>query len=339
MVKARSLTQAAANMWQVTRHRRSFLLASGLTLLGILFTCLFGARLVVTSPGLDQPTTQRGAEADQQALHALISHVCNLPQDAPDNACAISLRTAIFQAFNVSQIAIQKEVQQGHAPFAALHFSPLKCPDWEQAMTRLVTNLGELVQKKTITEAQSEEVISWMQERQDSACNFTASNGVTYLTPTPRPQTHGSGGSCPPVPGYEDTTDETRLLGVINQARADNGLPALSNDPLIHSEALVHSADMTCYGMSHFVPPGTTPETRMRAAGVKFTWAGENIGWSGRGDSWTKVMWLFNTMMAEQPPNDGHRKNILSPHFTRTGIGLYVENVSARLWETEDFAG
>lgn len=50
-------------------------------------------------------------------------------------------------------------------------------------------------------------------------------------------------------------------------------------------------------------------------------------------------MWLFNSMMAEQPPNDGHRQNILSPHFDRTGIGIYVENASGRLWLTEDFAG
>jgi uncharacterized protein YkwD len=133
--------------------------------------------------------------------------------------------------------------------------------------------------------------------------------------------------------------DEAQLLTVVNQARASNGVAPLSIDPLIHGEALVHSMDMTCYGMSHFVPPGTTPATRMAAAGVSFTWHGENIGWSGVGSSWQKVMWLFNVMMAETPPNDGHRQNILSPHFTRTGIGLYVENASGKLWETEDFAG
>lgn len=77
----------------------------------------------------------------------------------------------------------------------------------------------------------------------------------------------------------------------------------------------------------------------MNAAGVKGTWYGENIGWSGQGTALDKIMWLFNTMMAEQPPNDAHRKNILSPHFTRTGIGIYVENASGRLWLTEDFAG
>lgn len=67
--------------------------------------------------------------------------------------------------------------------------------------------------------------------------------------------------------------------------------------------------------MSHYVPPGTDPASRMAAAGVQFTWHGENIGWSGVGADWQKVMWLFNSMMAEQPPKDGHRQNILSPNF------------------------
>lgn len=160
-------------------------------------------------------------------------------------------------------------------------------------------------------------------------------------TPSPKPTntSSGSSSSCPPVAGQEDTTTEAWLLNAVNQARANAGLAALTIDPLIHGEALIHSGAMTCYGMSHYVPPGTTPETRMKAAGVKYTWAGENIGWSGRGTSMDKIMWLFNTMMAEQPPNDGHRKNFLSPHFTRTGIGIYVEKVSGRLWLTEDFAG
>src|SRR5581483_9667133 len=132
---------------------------------------------------------------------------------------------------------------------------------------------------------------------------------------------------------------EAQLLTLVNQARADAGLAAYKLDSRIHAEALQHSKDMTCYGMSHYIPPGTTPETRMKAVGVSLTFHGENIGWSGRGTDEDKLMWLFNGMMAEQPPNDGHRKNFLSPHFTITGIGIYVENVSGRLWLTEDFAG
>jgi uncharacterized protein YkwD len=158
-------------------------------------------------------------------------------------------------------------------------------------------------------------------------------------TPTPSPTTLGSSRSCPPVAGDEDSDVEARLLIAVNQARASAGVAPLALDPRIHGEALQHSLDMTCYGFGHYVPPGTTPASRMAAAGVTFTWHGENIGMAGVGTDWQKVMWLFNSMMAEKPPNDGHRQNILSPNFTRTGIGIYVENVSGRLWLTEDFAG
>jgi uncharacterized protein YkwD len=325
--------------WQATRHRRSFVMATGFTVLAVFLSCILGARPVANSVGLDQPSYQPTAGVDQQALRALIGHVCNLSLSAPDTPCSAGVRAALFRAFNVSQNDIERQVQQGNTPFAALHIYSLNCPAWEQAMARAVASLGKLVQKQTITLAQSDEVIAWLQDRQDSACAFVASSGVFAPTPTPAPLPPGSSHSCPPVAGHENADVEARLLDSVNQARANAGVAALSIDPRIHSEALVHSEDMTCYGMSHFVPPGTTPESRMAAAGVKFTWGGENIGWSGMGSDWQKVMWLFNMMMAETPPNDGHRKNILNPHFTRTGIGIYVENASARLWLTEDFAG
>ncbi|HEU5367256.1 MAG TPA: CAP domain-containing protein [Ktedonobacterales bacterium] len=158
-------------------------------------------------------------------------------------------------------------------------------------------------------------------------------------TPTPTPKPPDSNHSCPPIAGHEDTAMEAWQINAVNKARASAGVAALKIDSRIHSEALQHSADMTCYGFGHFVPPGTTPATRMAAAGVSFTWHGENIGMAGEGTDLQKVMWLFNSMMAEKPPNDGHRQNILSPNFTRTGIGIYVENASGRLWLTEDFAG
>ena len=184
-----------------------------------------------------------------------------------------------------------------------------------------------------------------------SPLSFQTNGGAAFLTPTPTltltptptatstPTQFGSSGSCPPVAGHEDSDVEARLLDSVNQARASAGVAALTVDSRIHGEALIHSQDMTCYGFGHFVPPGTTPASRMAAVGVTFTWHGENIGLAGVGTDWQKVLWLFNSMMAETPPNDGHRQNILSPHFTITGIGIYVENASGQLWLTEDFAG
>ena len=173
---------------------------------------------------------------------------------------------------------------------------------------------------------------------------FQTHGGAAFLTPTPTPTATstptqlGSSGPCSPVAGQEDSAMEAWQLNAVNQARASAGVAALSIDARIQSEALQHSRDMTCYGFGHFVPPGTTPASRMAAAGVTFSWHGENIGEAGQGTDLQKVLWLFNVMMAEQPPNDGHRQNILSPHFTMTGIGIYVENGSGSLWMTEDFA-
>jgi uncharacterized protein YkwD len=42
-------------------------------------------------------------------------------------------------------------------------------------------------------------------------------------------------------------------------------------------------------------------------------------------------------MLNEQPPNDGHRKNILNPSFTHIGIAIY-RAPSGTLWLTQDFS-
>jgi len=42
-------------------------------------------------------------------------------------------------------------------------------------------------------------------------------------------------------------------------------------------------------------------------------------------------------MMAEQPPNDGHRENIVSPNYDAVGIGVAVGPGGVYL--TEDFTG
>ena len=39
-----------------------------------------------------------------------------------------------------------------------------------------------------------------------------------------------------------------------------------------------------------------------------------------------------------RPPNDGHRRNILSSTFTVVGVDIYLDPAHGRLWLTEDFA-
>jgi uncharacterized protein YkwD len=43
-------------------------------------------------------------------------------------------------------------------------------------------------------------------------------------------------------------------------------------------------------------------------------------------------------MLDEQPPDDGHRLNLLSSDFHQVGVGIYIDSQGI-IWVTEDFAG
>ena len=47
---------------------------------------------------------------------------------------------------------------------------------------------------------------------------------------------------------------------------------------------------------------------------------------------------LTQGMIDEKPPNDGHRKNILSRSSTRIGISV-IRDAKGTVWMTHDFAG
>ncbi len=58
---------------------------------------------------------------------------------------------------------------------------------------------------------------------------------------------------------------------------------------------------------------------------------------SANDDDWILVSMMHQGMMAEKPPNDGHRRNLLSKDFHRIGISIYID-AKHTLWLTEDFA-
>ena len=91
------------------------------------------------------------------------------------------------------------------------------------------------------------------------------------------------------------------------------------------------------------------PEALRRRVGVLFQdymtyamTAGENIGEGGPVSNTTTaiaamVVGLTKSMLAEVPPNDGHRRNILSPDFHHIGIAV-MRDGSGTVWLTQDFS-
>ena len=133
-----------------------------------------------------------------------------------------------------------------------------------------------------------------------------------------------------------------RLFKQINQDRGANNLPPLVWEPRLERSARQHDLLMAAgCGLMHQCPNEPDLGTRISNVGVQWQTVGENIGDGGPVSSsdaaWNIVSMIHQGMMAEKPPDDGHRRNLLSKDFHRIGISIYIDAKNT-LWLTEDFA-
>jgi uncharacterized protein YkwD len=106
---------------------------------------------------------------------------------------------------------------------------------------------------------------------------------------------------------------ETKMLQLVNEERAKQGLSALEADPELTEVARAHSRDMFARGyFAHITPEGKSPFDRMNAANVKYVTAGENLALA-------HSLSIAHNGLMNSP---GHRANILNPQFGRIGIGI-----------------
>lgn len=157
-------------------------------------------------------------------------------------------------------------------------------------------------------------------------------------TPAPKPSTN------PPsttAPAQGDAVQQ--VLDLINRSRAAQGLPAYTLLAGLNKSAAAHNQVMASgCGLSHQCPNEPAFGDRESAAGVHWTSAGENIGEGGGVNSSTaaiakSAVGLTQMMLDEKPPEDGHRRNILSSSFTHVGIAVYRDS-SGTVWMTQDFS-
>ena len=94
-------------------------------------------------------------------------------------------------------------------------------------------------------------------------------------------------------------------------------------------------------GLMHQCPNEPDLGTRISHQRVQWQTVGENIGEGGpvfsNDNSLNMVSMIHQGMMAEKPPEDGHRRNLLSKDFHRIGISISIDAHNT-LWLTEDFA-
>jgi uncharacterized protein YkwD len=101
----------------------------------------------------------------------------------------------------------------------------------------------------------------------------------------------------------------------INRHRVAIGCRALVRDRRLDALALRHSEDMVRRGFfDHVNPDGRDPFDRMRAAGIRYRAAAENIAEGQETGRQTYEDWIHSP---------GHRRNIENCEYTHFGIGLY----------------
>jgi uncharacterized protein YkwD len=150
------------------------------------------------------------------------------------------------------------------------------------------------------------------------------------------PSVGGGTGSTAGSTAFEHQIAQS-VFQAINADRAAAGLPALVWSDSLVDGAIAHSLLMSADDqLSHQLPQEPAIGVRISRDGVQWTWCGENIGETSNASS-GGALELHRMMMAEQPPNDGHRQNILSTHFTLLGVAVVIDSVH-HLWLTEDFA-
>ena len=139
---------------------------------------------------------------------------------------------------------------------------------------------------------------------------------LTATVSSPPPSTaQGVAMSAPPPADVAAWPHE--IVRLINEARAQYGLPSLTYNETLAQVAQAHANDCLQRGWgSHYGSDGSNVKTRMQRAGYT------PARWS---ECWAHTQSPQNAMymwMDETPPNDPHRRTILNPSLTEVGVGV-----------------
>jgi uncharacterized protein YkwD len=136
------------------------------------------------------------------------------------------------------------------------------------------------------------------------------------------------------------------VFAQINRLRVDNGLPPLQLSNGLMASSHAHTVLMANWcGLTHQCPGEPDLGDRIRMQGVPFTTYGENVAAvlappPGVDNNDTAISeeaeQLTTEMYNETPPNDGHRRNLLSSQFHHIGIDV-IRATDGKIWMTQDF--
>ncbi len=155
--------------------------------------------------------------------------------------------------------------------------------------------------------------------KSNTTTNTNQATGTGTVTPAPvagnttGTNTGTTGGGTAAAGSGTMTSDESRILQLVNAERAKTGAKALSSNSDCTKLARMKSQDMVNKNyFSHQSPTYGSPFDLLKSNNVSYMYAGENIAMNQSADA------AFNAWMN----SEGHKKNILNPNFTELGVGI-----------------
>ena len=120
-----------------------------------------------------------------------------------------------------------------------------------------------------------------------------------------------------------DPTAEQQMFGLVNDERTSAGLKPLAWDDRLLPIARQHSEEMfRLKYFSHQSPVSGSPFDRLKAAGITYQRAGENLAYA-------QSVTVAHRGLMQSP---GHRANILMPEYTRIAIGVVSAGPYGRMF-------
>ncbi|HLQ61857.1 MAG TPA: CAP domain-containing protein, partial [Candidatus Acidoferrales bacterium] len=118
----------------------------------------------------------------------------------------------------------------------------------------------------------------------------------------------------------EPSAEPTGELTLVNQDRAQAGLPPLAGSSSLDRVAAIRASQLVVDGITHYRPGHSTLAAveLLQANHIPYVWHGENIIWEGS-LPWAEVPAFFNTWWMASL---AHRDNLLNPHYRSVGIGI-----------------
>ncbi|WP_098743117.1 CAP domain-containing protein [Paenibacillus sp. EZ-K15] len=197
--------------------------------------------------------------------------------------------------------------------------------NWQQKIQKFLESQGLesqfkwVVQQPQTEKPQANKPVETPQTSKPETTKPEITKPETTQPETSKPET-STPSTTPSQPSESAGTTEksnfaSEVVTLVNKERANAGLKPLTVHAKLTTVALDKAKDMSNNNyFSHTSPTHGSPFDMMKAYGISYGYAGENIAKGQR-----TPQEVMNSWMNSQ----GHRENILSPNFTKIGVGYY----------------